>query len=116
MNEESLKMLEIEVAKKTAALKQLESELEESIALRKKAEDAQKFSQQCLDLALKHGNVSYWNIGLDYGHFEFSERYAETFDYALEALPDARRVQERWVRVDARGGSRGGAGNVPQDG
>ncbi len=96
MNKKNQNKLEIEFAEKDAELKQLKSELAASVALQKKAEDAQKFSQQCLDLALKHGNVSYWNIGLDYGHFEFSERYAETFDFALEALPDARRVQERW--------------------
>ncbi len=76
--------------------------LAREVAERKRAEEVIKESEERLKLALKGGNLGFWDVNLQTGETIFNERWAEMLEYSPDELEQTRETWMNSIHPDDR--------------
>ncbi|MEG3639599.1 transporter substrate-binding domain-containing protein [Magnetococcus sp. PR-3] len=68
--------------------------LQEDITEQKQVAEAIKEREERLDLALRGGNLGFWDVDLETGHTVVNHRYSEIFGYATK---DIKQIRQLWM-------------------
>jgi PAS domain S-box-containing protein len=69
---------------------------------RKKAEEALRESQERLELALRGGDLGFWDVDLKTGHTTINKRWAEMLGYSYDEIKNAREIWLNSIHPDDR--------------